>query len=71
MTVGKIRLACSSCDRDDFDGAKRVPKNWADVIRVQSWKESQRVNADGDRSFSSFEWYTHLGTCPECQEEDK
>jgi len=71
MNEGRIRLACTGCDRSDFDGVQRVPKSWADVHRVQSYRDSKRVVPDGDPSFSVLEWYTHLGTCPDCQVEVK
>ena len=67
---GRIRLGCGSCDRDDFDGIKRIPSDWVDVTVVQSLKASLQEVDSADRSRSPFEWYTHLGTCPDCQAED-
>ena len=67
---GKIRLACGSCDRDDFDGISKIPADWTDVSRVQSLKASRREVDFEERGQSVFEWYTHLGTCPDCQREE-
>ena len=67
---GRIRLGCGSCDRDDFDGISRIPSDWVDVTVVQSLKASLQEVDSADRSRSPFEWYMHLGTCPDCQAED-
>ena len=50
MTQGKIRLACGECDRDDFDGVNRLPKDWIDITKVQSLKESRREVDVDDRA---------------------
>ena len=63
-----IRLACVSCDRDDYDGVWRLPKDWADVSREQTLADSLREVAEGDSSRSVFDWHTHTGYCPECQQ---
>ncbi len=71
MTHGKSRLACGECDRGDFDGVNKLPHDWIDISEFQSLEESlQEIDVD-DHSRSPFEWYTHLGTCPECQKEEK
>jgi hypothetical protein len=64
---GKIRLGCSDCDRQDFDGVDEIPPNWLDIHKVQSFKESIREVDFDDLSRSPLDWQTHLGTCPECQ----
>jgi hypothetical protein len=70
MTQGKIRLACGECDRDDFDGVNRLPNDWIDITEVQALKESRREVDVDDQSRNVFEWYTHIGTCPDCQKEE-
>ena len=67
---GRIRLGCDSCDREDFDGITKIPSDWVDVTVVQSLKASLQEIDHDDRSRSPFEWYTHLGTCPDCQAEE-
>ena len=70
MTRLNIRLACHLCDRIDFDGIEVLPDDWTDIQEVQSLADSLRVVPLDDRKKSPFEWYTHLGTCPDCQKED-
>lgn len=63
--MGKIRLACLFCDRDDCDGVETIPASWFSVDEIQSYEASlQEADAEGD----PFAWYTHLGVCPTCQE---
>jgi hypothetical protein len=64
--MGKIRLACTECDREDYDGVDQIPSDWVDVHEVQSYEESCREVDPSDFKKSVFEWYTHLGCCPEC-----
>ena len=64
---GKIRLGCQHCDRSDFDGVDKLPKDWDDVSRVRSLKEALREVDKDDTTRSVFDWQTHLGTCPECK----
>ncbi len=63
---GKIRLGCIHCDRNDFDGVDKLPKDWDDVSRVRSLEEALREVDEDDTTRSVFDWQTHLGTCPEC-----
>ena len=63
-----IRLACISCDRDDYDGVWRLPKDWSDVSKEQTLSESLKEVAEDDSSRSVFDWRTHTGYCPECQQ---
>ena len=65
-----FRLACYSCDRDDYDGVYRLPQNWTDIQKVQSLAESKEPVAEGDSSRSAFDWHTHMGYCPNCQKAD-
>ena len=65
--TGKIRLGCSHCDREDFDGVDALPSDWTDIQNVRSFEEATREVAFDDLSRSVFDWHTHLGTCPECQ----
>ena len=53
----EIRLGCFDCDRDDFDGIPEIPDDWEGV-------------GEADDSGSVFDWQTHFGLCPDCQEED-
>jgi hypothetical protein len=71
MTLAKIRLGCGECDRTDFDGIDQVPKDWTDISEFQSHEESLREVDINDHSQSPFEWYTHLGTCPDCQAQEE
>ena len=66
--TGNIRIACGSCDRSDFDGVGQIPTDWEDVEEVQSLEQSRREIDVDDKSESPFDWYTHIGTCPSCQE---
>lgn len=71
MTRNLFRLACHQCDRDDFDGVDKLPKKWADITKVQSLQDSRRQVDDGDKIRSPLDWYTHVGTCPDCQQEEQ
>jgi hypothetical protein len=72
--MGRIRLACMNCDRDDCDGitpaqlAQAIQSGWVDVTEEQSYERSlEEVPLDSpDRS--AMEWWTHLGWCPDCGE---
>jgi hypothetical protein len=64
--MGTIRLACTECEREDFDGVNEIPPDWRDVREIQSYEESCREVDPSDCKRSVFEWYTHLGICPEC-----
>lgn len=66
--MGKIRLACMFCDRDDYDFVDALPLNWFSVDEVQTYEASLR-EADLSRpDISVFDWYTHIGVCPSCYE---
>jgi hypothetical protein len=65
--MGKIRLACTECEREDYDGVDNIPPDWVDVYEVQSYEESCREIDPSDSKKSVIEWYTHLGCCPECR----
>ena len=69
--IGSIRLGCHQCDRQDFDGIDDFPVDWLDITFVQSREDSLREVGSSNRSQSVFKWYTHLGTCPECQSEEQ
>jgi hypothetical protein len=66
---GQIRLACSACDRDDYDGVKKLPIGWSNLTKIQSWQESHLRVEGEEPDRSVFRWYTHLGICPDCQRE--
>ena len=57
-----IRLACVGCDRNDYDGVWRIPKNWERVERHQTLAESYSEVPDSNGRGSAFDWFTHLGT---------
>lgn len=63
--MGKIRLGCMFCDRNDFDGVDAIPAAWFSVDEIQSYEAS--IKAAGANE-DHCAWYTHLGVCPECQE---
>lgn len=69
--TGNIRLGCRNCDTDECDFISEIPTTWADVEEVQSFSDSLKEIAVDDKTGSPFEWYTHLGICPACQELDK
>ena len=71
MNDGRIRLACSACDRDDYDGVSQLPRGWINITKMQLWQESLLRVEDEDQDQSVFQWYTHLGTCPDCQRENE
>jgi hypothetical protein len=79
MTMTTIRLACSECDRQDFDGIsleqlqQAKADGWSDISEMQSYEESCRTYenpADAPPGFDVTAWWTHLGVCPECNEEN-
>ena len=63
----QIRLACLYCDRNDHDGIDRLPNDWIDIGKVQSYEEACRPVKFEDQTRSVLDWYTHLGVCPDCQ----
>ena len=79
MTPATIRLACSECSRDDKDGItpeqldQCKAEGWTDIDEVQTFEESCRTYddpADAPPGFDVTAWYTHLGICPDCREEE-
>lgn len=62
-----IRLACLHCDTDECDGVMEIPLDWSDVFEVQSYEDACKPVALDDAVRSPFEWYTHLGVCPDCK----
>ena len=69
--VPHIRLACHHCDTEECNGVTEIPPGWTDVHKVQSYEASLEEIAPDDQTRSPFEWYTHLGTCPDCQDIDQ
>ena len=63
----QIRLACRLCDRDDFDFVEALPSDWFSVETVQDYEATLR-EACPDNDVRLFDWFTHLGVCPECYE---
>ena len=65
-----IRLGCMHCDRDDFDGVSQFPSDWEDVFEVQSYEESVKPVELDDPNGDVSLWETHMGVCPDCQEQE-
>jgi hypothetical protein len=72
-----IRLACMYCDRQDFDGISEqslqdaIAGGWEYVDQVQSQAEAAQTHPIGKEppGFSVFDWWTHLGICPDCRKD--
>ena len=70
----QIRLACDTCDREDKDGiseaelADLATKGWSGITFMQSHEQSIQTfdPEDAPPGFDVTAWYTHVGTCPEC-----
>lgn len=71
-TTGRIRLGCRHCDAA-FDGIDDVPPGWSEVEEIRSYERAIEPIPDGqDRNKygdTVVDWETHVGVCPECQEE--
>lgn len=59
MSIVAIRLACTECDRDDHDYVDELPEDWKDIVYVGL-----------DNNDESGQWWTYLGTCPECAKDE-
>lgn len=61
-----IRLACRACDRSDMDGITDLTQavGWTNIYEVQTYEEACKEVAP-DEQGSVFEWWTHLGLCPD------
>lgn len=66
--MDKIRLACRFCDRDDCDGVRELPFDWFAIEEVQAFEVAIQTAAASNTRTSVFDWYTHLGVCPDCYE---
>lgn len=72
-----VRLACSECDRDDYDfiseEALEALVGWEDIVEIQSYENSIKTYEYNDpcmpENYSVLDWYTHIGLCPDCSEE--
>jgi hypothetical protein len=69
--LARIRLACIYCDTTEGDGLINIPINWQNVMFVQTYEQSLREVAVDEATDSPFQWYTHLGICPACQQEEE
>jgi hypothetical protein len=67
FTGQAFRLACLYCDTTECDGVQVIPDDWADVDFVRSYARACEEVAFDDPKRSVFDWYTHLGVCPDCQ----
>lgn len=56
-----MRLACRYCDRADCDGIIVPPDGWIDIEEFQSANDAMHSGWG-----SCGEWWTDLGTCPDC-----
>lgn len=63
--MGRIRLGCLFCDRNDFDGVDAIPADWYAVDQVQSYEDSYAEAFE--KADPVFEWQTHIGVCPNCE----
>jgi hypothetical protein len=79
-TTARIRLACAFCDREDCDGitedelAGKVDGGWESITERQTYQESIQVYddpAEAPPDYSVFDWWTHVGYCPDCLEDLK
>ena len=69
-----IRLACTECDRSDKDGIDEeqleacLLEGWTDITFIQAYEQSLQTYepGEGPPGFDAMEWWTHLGTCPDC-----
>lgn len=70
-----VRLACDNCDCDEYDGiteeqlAAVADAGWDGVSQVQTWEEAIKVYDDPAAEppgYSVLDWWTHIGTCPDC-----
>jgi hypothetical protein len=70
-----VRLACDSCDRDDYDGispaelAALIADGWVNVSEEQTHEEACKTYddpRDEPPGYSVLDWHTHVGTCPDC-----
>lgn len=77
--MNPIRLACAYCDRTDMDGItdaqleECTAAGWTDITPFQTYEQSMITHPNPDDAPTGFDttaWYTHLGVCPDCQEED-
>ena len=74
-----VRLACEFCDRDDCDWMTHDELEdclwiggWTAIQQFQDLEFSQEIYEDLDEApegWSVLDWYTHLGICPDCQNE--
>ncbi len=74
-----IRLACDACDRQDFDGiteaelAECEAQGWTGITEMQSYEQSMQTYdrpEDAPPGFDVTAWWTHLSTCPDCQQHE-
>jgi hypothetical protein len=74
----RVRLACSECDRQDKDGitpeelAACRAEGWTDITEFRSDEASMKTYErleDAPAGHDVTAWYTHLGQCPECQQD--
>ncbi len=63
------RLACYGCDRNDHDAITGIElfaaqsAGWTGITREQEEAEAL------DETKNIWHWWTHIGWCPECQED--
>jgi len=65
---GKIRLACIYCDTDDADWIDELPDSWEILEEIQTVADSLQIPEENSPNHSSFDWFTHLGICLCCRE---
>lgn len=74
-----VRLGCDFCFRADMEGItyaklrklKSKKGGWTRVRRFQTYAQSIKTYddpKDAPPGYSLFDWQTHFGCCPDCQE---
>lgn len=68
-----VRLTCYECDiAYDFiteEELAELKKTWGHISEVQSFEKACKTydkREDEPPGYSVLDWYTHLGVCPEC-----
>ena len=65
-----IRLACESCDTDVGDGLESLGEaavlGWTGIL----WEQSYADSIAPREQTGNFDWWTHIGLCPECRKQE-
>lgn len=66
--MGKIRLVCMFCDRDDYDFVETLPPDWFSVDEIEEYQVAMQAAELSPKDISQQDWFTHIGVCPTCYE---